>query len=76
VNLKQRTSSESDPCDDAVSIKGSRMFSAMLENLAVGASPESIMEDYHIDADDVQAALQYASELAGGQVTTLRMEAE
>jgi len=52
------------------------MFSAMLENLAVGASPESIMEDYHIDADDVQAALQYASELTGGRVTTLPMEAE
>ena len=76
MNLKQRTSSESGPCDDALSIKGSRMFSAMLENLAVGASPETIMEDYHVDEDDVQAALQYASELAGGRVTTLPMKAE
>jgi uncharacterized protein (DUF433 family) len=40
------------------------MVSVVLDNLAAGESPDDIMHGYHLDRDDVQAAVQYAAELA------------
>jgi uncharacterized protein (DUF433 family) len=52
-------------CHGKACIKGTRvMVSVILDNLAAGESPEEIMRGYHIDRDDVQAALAYAAELA------------
>jgi uncharacterized protein (DUF433 family) len=40
------------------------MVSVILDNLAAGESIEEIMRGYHVQRDDVQAAVQYAAELA------------
>jgi uncharacterized protein (DUF433 family) len=40
------------------------MVSVILDNLAAGESVEDIMPGYHVERDDVQAAMQYAAELA------------
>lgn len=40
------------------------MISVVLDNLAAGESIEEIAEGYQISAEDVQAAMQYAAELA------------
>jgi uncharacterized protein (DUF433 family) len=40
------------------------MVSVILADIAAGEPPESIMEGYHIERDDIQAALYYAADLA------------
>jgi uncharacterized protein (DUF433 family) len=40
------------------------MVSVILDNLAAGEAIEEIMRGYHVERDDVQAAIQYAAELA------------
>jgi uncharacterized protein (DUF433 family) len=39
------------------------MASIILDNLAAGENPEAIARAYHIEAEDIQAALLYAAEL-------------
>jgi uncharacterized protein (DUF433 family) len=52
-------------CHGKACIRGTRvMVSVVLDNLAGGESPEAIMQGYHLQRDDVQAAVQYAAELA------------
>jgi uncharacterized protein (DUF433 family) len=52
-------------CHGKACIKGTRvMVSVVLDNLAAGESPEEIMRGYHLENEDVQAAMQYAAELA------------
>jgi uncharacterized protein (DUF433 family) len=59
-------------CHGAACIRGSRvMVSVVLDNLAAGESPKAIASAYRITEDDVQAALQYASELARERVVPL-----
>jgi len=46
-------------------IKGSRvMVSVLLDNLAAGEPAEAIVRAYHLEAQDITAALLYAAELA------------
>jgi uncharacterized protein (DUF433 family) len=47
------------------------MVSVVLDNLADGESPESIAASYGIAAEDVQASLEYAAELAKERVLPL-----
>lgn len=66
MNWKDRISTESNVCHGKPCIKGTRvMVSVILDNLAVGETQEAIMRGYPIEADDIQAALLYASWLAG-----------
>ena len=52
-------------CHGKACIRGSRvMVSVVLDNLAAGESAEEIMRGYHLEREDVQAAMQYAAELA------------
>jgi uncharacterized protein (DUF433 family) len=52
-------------CHGKPCIRGTRvMVSVILDNLAAGESIEEIMRGYHVQRDDVQAAIQYAAELA------------
>lgn len=51
-------------CHGKVCIKGTRiMVSVILDNLAAGESVEEIMRGYHLDREDILAALHYAAEL-------------
>jgi uncharacterized protein (DUF433 family) len=40
------------------------MVSVILDNLAAGESHEEIMRGYHIEREDIEAAMHYAAELA------------
>jgi uncharacterized protein (DUF433 family) len=52
-------------CHGKACIRGTRvMVSVVLDNLAAGKSFEEIMRGYHLERDDVQAAINYAAELA------------
>jgi uncharacterized protein (DUF433 family) len=52
-------------CHGKACIKGTRvMVSVVLDNLAAGEPPDEIMRGYHIEKEDVRAAMQYAAELA------------
>ena len=52
-------------CHGQACIKGTRiMVSVVLDNLAAGETAEKLAESYRITLEDVQAALQYAAELA------------
>jgi len=47
------------------------MVSVVIDNLAAGESHESIQQGYHIEEEDIQAALHYAAELARDRFAAL-----
>ena len=52
-------------CHGKACIRGTRVkVSVVLDNLAANESVEEIMRGYHLEREDVQAAMQYAAELA------------
>ena len=65
--LLQRISSDPGICHGKACIKGTRiMVSVILANLADGMSADELVAEYpSLSAEDVQAALAYAAELAG-----------
>lgn len=72
MDWRERISVDPEVCHGKACIRGTRvMVSVVLDNLAAGEAPEAIARDYHLAADDVRAALQYAGELARESVVTL-----
>jgi uncharacterized protein (DUF433 family) len=52
-------------CHGKPCIKGTRVLvSVVLVEIAGGETLESIIKGYHIDRDDIQAALYFAADLA------------
>jgi uncharacterized protein (DUF433 family) len=43
------------------------MVRVILANLAEGETHEAIMRNYHVGADDIQAAMLFAAEMADDQ---------
>jgi uncharacterized protein (DUF433 family) len=65
MNWRDRISVDPTVCHGKACIKGTRvMVSVVLDNLAAGEATEEIMRGYHLEREDVQAAVQYAAELA------------
>lgn len=66
---RDRISVVPDICHGKACIKGTRiMVSIVLDNLAAGEDVSTILRSYPtLKAEDIQAALQYASELAFAQ---------
>ncbi len=61
----ERISVNPDICHGKACIRGTRvMVSVLLDNLAAGESVDEIMRGYHVEREDVEAAIQYAAELA------------
>jgi uncharacterized protein (DUF433 family) len=50
------------------------MVSVILDNLAAGESVEEIMRGYHVEREDIEAALHYAADLARDRVLSLAPE--
>lgn len=72
LNWKERIDSDPAICHGRVCIKGTRvMVSVILDSLAAGESPESLKKAYHVESEDIQAALQYAAELARDRVLSI-----
>lgn len=65
MTWQDRITADSTLCHGKVCIRGTRvMVSVVLDNLAAGEPLEEIMRGYHLEREDVQAAIQYAAELA------------
>jgi uncharacterized protein (DUF433 family) len=59
-------------CHGKACIKGTRvMVSVILDNLAAGEPADEIVKGYHVQPEDIQAALAYAAELARDRVLSL-----
>ena len=72
MDWKNRISVDPKVCHGKPCIKGTRvMVSVILDNLAAAESPESIKRGYHVEDEDIQAALQYAADLARDRVIPL-----
>ncbi|MDD4890208.1 MAG: DUF433 domain-containing protein [Phycisphaerae bacterium] len=75
MDWRERISADPKVCHGKVCIKGTRvMVSIVLDNLAAGESAEATATAYHLQPEDIQAALEYASELARDRVVTLPSE--
>jgi uncharacterized protein (DUF433 family) len=66
MNWRERISVDPLVCHGKACIAGTRVIvSVVLDNLAAGESPQSILQSYpSLKPDDVQAAMAYAAELA------------
>jgi len=70
MDWRERISVDPQICHGTACIKGTRvMVSVILDNLAAGLGHDEILRSYPtITADDIQAALEYAAELARERV--------
>ena len=66
MDWRERISVDPNICHGKACIKGTRiMVSIVLDNLAAGVPTAELLASYPtLSADDVQAALEYAAELA------------
>ncbi len=66
MNWRDRITADPQICHGKACIKGTRiMVSVILDNLAAGEPAEEIIKSYpSLTRDDIQAAMQYAAELA------------
>lgn len=75
MNWRARISVDPRICHGKACIKGTRvMVSVILDNLAAGESAEAVARAYRLASEDVQAALEYAAELARERVVSLPAE--
>ena len=75
MHWRDRISTDPHICHGKACITGTRvMISVILDNLAVGESIEEIMHGYHLEREDIQAALHYAADLARDRVLSLAPE--
>jgi len=65
MTWQERITVNPDVCHGKACIRGTRvMVSVVLDNVAAGETMEEIMRGYHLEREDVQAAVLYAAELA------------
>ncbi|HWL07688.1 MAG TPA: DUF433 domain-containing protein [Planctomicrobium sp.] len=66
MNWQEHISVNPEVCHGRACIRGTRvMVSVILDNIAEGESTENLLNSYpSLTMDDIQAALQYAAELA------------
>ncbi len=77
MDWKERIAVDPHVCHGRPCIRGTRiMVTVVLDNLAAGIPPEEILaSDPALQKEDLQAALEYAAELARGRVVPLRSQA-
>ncbi len=73
MNWRDRITVSPSVCHGKACIKGTRiMASVILDNLAAGITHEEILKSYpSITAEDIQAVIAYAAELARERVVFL-----
>ena len=75
MRWQDRISLEPQVCNGRPCIKGTRvMVRVILANLAEGETHEAIMRNYHVGADDIQAAILFAAEMADDQFVPIAQE--
>jgi uncharacterized protein (DUF433 family) len=77
MDWRERIAVDPDVCHGRPCIRGTRiMVSVVLDNLAAGVPSEEILESYPaLQQADIQAALEYAAELARGRIVPLASQA-
>jgi uncharacterized protein (DUF433 family) len=77
MNWRERITVDPFICHGKACVKGTRiMVSVILDNLAAGIETDEILKSYPtLSADDVQATLDYAAELARERMVPLPMGA-
>jgi len=77
MNWQQRINVDTDICHGKACISGTRvMVSVLIDNLAAGVTREELLRSYpSLRAEDIDAALQYAAELARERIVPLALEA-
>lgn len=75
MDWRQRISVAPAVCHGRACIQGTRiMVAVVLDNLAAGVAPDEILHSYpSLRADDVQAAMAYAADLARERMIPLPM---
>jgi uncharacterized protein (DUF433 family) len=74
MSWQDRISVDPAICHGKACITGSRvMVSVVLDNLAAGETSEQIATAYRLTAEDVQAAIAYAADLAKERFVPLRV---
>ncbi len=75
MRWQDRISIRPDVCHGKACIKGRRvMVSVILASLAEGDSQETIMANYHLAPEDVQAAMLFAADMAEDRFLPLEQE--
>ena len=65
MKWQDRIGMMADVCHGKACIKGRRvMVSAILASLAEGDSPEAVMANFHMEQEDIQAAMLFAADMA------------
>jgi len=77
MNWQQRINVDPDICHGKACISGTRvMVSVLIDNLAAGVTREELLRSYpSLRAEDIDAALQYAAELARERIVPLALGA-
>jgi len=77
MDWQERITVDPQVCHGRPCIRGTRiMVSVILDNLAAGIPPDDILASYPaLQRADIQAALEYAAELARGRVVPLARHA-
>jgi len=77
MDWRERIAVDPHVCHGRPCIRGTRvMVSVVLDNLAAGVPSEEILESYPaLQQADIQAALEYAAELARGRIVPLASQA-
>jgi uncharacterized protein (DUF433 family) len=73
MNWRERISVDPAVCHGQACIKGTRvMVAVVLDNVAAGVTIDELLKSYPtLSAEDVQAALEYAAELARERMVPL-----
>lgn len=77
MGWRDSVSVDGEICHGKICIKGTRiMVSVILDNLAAGVAKEEILKSYpSLQEKDIQAALEYAAELAREKIVVTEQEA-
>ncbi len=76
MKWQDRISIKPDVCHGKACIKNTRvMVSVILANLSEGETYESIMSNYHVEREDIEAAIAFAAEMAEDRFLPLGEEA-
>ena len=76
MDWRKRISVDPAVCHGRACIAGTRVLvSVVLDSLAAGETREEIAAAYHLASEDIQAALEYAAELARERIVRLPTEA-
>ena len=77
MKWQDRISIKADVCQGKACVKGRRvMVSVILASVAEGDSTETIMENFHLEPEDIQAALMFAADMAEDRFLPLEQEQE